>query len=188
MASSTVLPRESAGPSLLSVAVGEGQGQFSHSHDPKASSLASHRWQGTRGGEVGIFSLFAPPHNRQESGSDVLCSAPLGWILCNPHIQGQRYCVSQVRYRGHPPSAAAGGGQRQLSSPHDPMETALSLAAGGEGKREGISPLLMAAHSRQRQADQLFHIHAFGLAYLQRLHPGPAALLCCPDKVLVPFS
>lgn len=67
-----------------------------------------------------MFSLSVPPHSRRESGSALLCSALLSWLICSPHIQGQFYYAAQVRFRGHLPSAAAGEGQRQLSYSHDP--------------------------------------------------------------------
>lgn len=39
MASSTMLPKGDAGPALPSPAAGEGQGQLTQSHDPRARSL-----------------------------------------------------------------------------------------------------------------------------------------------------
>lgn len=45
--SSNVLPRQSAGLTLQSAASSEGQYQFSHSHDLKASSTTCNQWWGT---------------------------------------------------------------------------------------------------------------------------------------------
>jgi hypothetical protein len=58
--SSTLLPRRGAESTLPSVTASEGHGQFSYSHDPRASYPACCRWWGVREGRRA--------HSRQVSG------------------------------------------------------------------------------------------------------------------------
>lgn len=92
MAGSTVLPRQSAGPTLLNTAAGEGQRQLSCSVDFGASFSACHRCQGVR---QGIPSSSTSLHGRQMLGPPLQNSLNRAH-LC-PNNQGQLYDATQVR-------------------------------------------------------------------------------------------
>lgn len=75
--SSSKLPRSGAGPALPHAVAGEGQVQFSHSCDPRASSLACLRWQGVRRRGT-FFSSPMPPLGRWGGQGQLFCS-PVLW-------------------------------------------------------------------------------------------------------------
>lgn len=82
-ASSTVYPRQGAGPTLQIAAVGVEQDQLYCSHAPQGRlSCLLHV---ARGREEGIFSSPLPPHGLQGRGRRPLCcslSCPQDWLTC----------------------------------------------------------------------------------------------------------
>lgn len=77
----TVLPRQSAEPGLVSAAVGEGQGQFSSSHDPRARSSTCHMGQGG-GGHLLFVHATTQEKNGRVSSPTFIHS---GWLTYSSH-------------------------------------------------------------------------------------------------------
>lgn len=78
---SIVLPRQGAGPTLLSVAASEGLGQLYHSHDIQASSSA--KWYGDEEGE-GICHLSTPRQTDKRWGQFSLAHHSWIWLIWAP--------------------------------------------------------------------------------------------------------
>jgi hypothetical protein len=107
--SSTVLPRQGAGPALPSIAAGEGQGKLSYYHDPGVNSPACHRWQGGKGEHLSLaYTTAQQTHCR--AGSLTL---RLSWLVTLASTtRGQLCCVAQARYRVCSPQCYSQGGAK----------------------------------------------------------------------------
>lgn len=71
------------GPLFLSAAVGEGQGQFSCSHDPRISSLAYCKWREVKRGR-GYLSIIHDTTQEVRGRASSPTLVPLGaWLLYN---------------------------------------------------------------------------------------------------------
>lgn len=96
---STVLPKQSMGPALLSATASEGQGQLTHSCDPGSALPIASSDQGHEGrGHLPLCLLPKPHYRRGHRGSSPILSL-LGLELAHlcPCQQGQLCCVVQVR-------------------------------------------------------------------------------------------
>lgn len=86
-ASSTVLSRRGAVPTLPSAgaAAGKGQGKLSQAQDTGGSFLDCQRWQGAEW-EVGITFAPMPLHGRPAAGSALPQSCPQCWLTHIPPL------------------------------------------------------------------------------------------------------
>lgn len=100
--STTVLPRQGAGPIFMSVAVSEGQDQCFHSHDLTSSSPICQRWKevGIKWKEGPIF--HCPFYPVVDWGRGQLSKAyilPARSLSLFPHHQGHLYVAALERIR-----------------------------------------------------------------------------------------
>lgn len=107
--SSAVVPRHGAGSALPRTAAIEVPGQFTGSHDLRASLPATRgeEWEGGEGGEggEGIFPSLSRSCDRRGAEPDLSRLHSQGWFTQVPLAGGQLYCVAQAR--STLPSAAA---------------------------------------------------------------------------------
>lgn len=99
--SSTVLPRQGAGPTLPCTAASEEQEKLFCSPDPEVSSPVCRSWQGRRA------SFPYPDHHMADmGGSAFLPSSLQDWLTCTS-AKRQLYSVARSRYSIHLPECCS---------------------------------------------------------------------------------
>lgn len=116
--SSAVVPRHGAGSALPRAAGVEVPGQFTGSHDLRASLPATcgEEWEGGEGGE-GISPSLSRSCDRRGAEPDLSRLHSQGWFTQVPLAGGQLYCVAQARCRAYSPECCSLLGQGQPSHP-----------------------------------------------------------------------
>lgn len=132
-ASTTLLPRTVQGP----LKAGEGHGPFSHSHDPRASSMDGKDQRGR------TVSLSHPCHHPEDKSS---LSHPRGGLPTTSTIVSSTLLLRQGEGPANP-RAATGERRGQISCSCDPEPALLPQVARGEAGRG--YPFLIRATARE---------------------------------------
>lgn len=159
----------------LSTAASDGQGHLFCSDELRASLPACHWWQGVGADHLSLAHINA----QQTSCGARSCTLTLSVsVHLSPHHQDQLFCAAQVSCRAYTLSAAAGGGQGQLSCFYDSGPILLPTAS-GEGKREGRRFLPHRCHCiADNRQGQLSHTPTLGPAHPQPPHTESVLLGC----------
>ena len=157
------------------------------------------------GGREGIFPLSVPLHYRQGAGPAVPCSCPQAWLSRTlrpsspvPTLPGSSTVLPRQGAAPALLSAAAGEGQGQLFSSHDPSPI-LCPAMCGEGVRGDLSHPCHCTCQKQVAGPALSHSYPLGSSpetptmhracfseYCSWLGAGTAFLLSCPQGPVLP--
>jgi hypothetical protein len=133
------------------------------------------REEGGKRKEEGDSTSFAPPLLI----CMLSCTHTLGWITYNPYIQGQLYCVSQMRRRACSPECCSRWG----AGPALPLWRSwdsFPACCRWWGVRWGEWYLSLARVTAQQ--GQICHAYTLRDGLPASSTPG-SALLCCPGKV-----
>lgn len=123
--SSSVWCRQQAGTILLCALMGEGQGSFSHSPNPRASSHACCRYQGEEG--IGILSSPLPLHGRLGGTGSAL---PLSCLQDQLHLCSLVYCPGQMHTCGEGWGNPSSG---EVSPPRGRSNSSIAISNQGKG-------------------------------------------------------